>query len=135
IEDLGEGVIRTYYYDGSIVVYRLSVVNEAALQRLFEAILECLKIWPKDKPYRCMIDMFSHMIISLDHVASQAYLFATTRPELKGRVAVIARGGNHQYEHLHRLVENAFANNPRKIQVFRDDATALSWLSEAVQLS
>lgn len=133
VEDLGAGVIRTYYHDGEIVVYRLSVVNEAATNTLFGALLERLEAWPAGKPYRCIIDIFSHMTISLEQVANSAHIFGTTRPDLQGRVAIVMRGRSQQYEALNRLMQTAFSQQPRSFHLFRTDREAIDWLSAPIQ--
>lgn len=129
VENLGEGVIRTYYHDGAIVVYRLSVVNEAATKTLFAAIIERLETWPAGKPYRCIIDIFSHMTISLEQVAQNAHFFGATRPDLHGRVAIVVRGRSQQFEALSRLMQSAFAHQPRHFHLFRSDTEAIEWLT------
>lgn len=129
VEDLGEGVIRTYYQDGSIVVYRLSVVNEAATLTLFRAIQARLQSWPANKPYRSMIDIFSHMTVSMEQVAAYAHQFGETRPDLRGHVAIVVRGRSQQFESFSRLMREAFSDQPREFRVFRTDTDAIHWLS------
>lgn len=131
VQDLGQSVIRTSYQGGRIAVYRLSVVNSNTVEVLFEDMLNHLQTLAHGQHYQAIVDVFSHMAISLDEVVNYTQQASAIRPDIDCSIALIVRGRHHQFEALNRYFTSTMGQTPTSFRVFRSDREAIQWLGQA----
>ena len=55
--EIASGITREWLFDGRVIVYTVSSVNLAAINRWSISAVQTLEAWPKDRPYLALHDI------------------------------------------------------------------------------
>lgn len=127
VEDLSLGLIRTYYRNGRIVVYRLSATNNDAVAHLIHCGVDLLERWPATQPYLALVEVTSNMNIDLARLKAVAADVPTTRPDLCGASAYVLNGPLPK-AYVRQILDETVGLSPRPVRIFASTGDAVAWL-------
>lgn len=85
-ETIVKGLVREWYHDKRVVLYRLLIANNEVIQRWADLVQETLQAWPRTAPYLAIHDL-SQPGISLQYAALVNFDMMNIGVTLEGRMA------------------------------------------------
>ncbi|XWX05672.1 hypothetical protein VZO05_16050 (plasmid) [Aggregatilineales bacterium SYSU G02658] len=85
-EVLAKGLVREWFHDRRVVLYKLTVATPEIIAVWAEAVQDCLRTWPRTSPYLAIHDL-SQPGISLQYAALVNFDMMNIGVTLEGRMA------------------------------------------------
>ncbi len=85
-ETLTKGLIREWFHDRRVVLYRLTMATESTVEFWAKAVQDTLREWPRTQPYLAIHDL-SQPGVSLQYAALVSFDMMNIGVTLEGRMA------------------------------------------------
>lgn len=117
---------REWLADGQICRYRLCSSERAWMDAWIDDVSRIMRSWPVERPWRLLVDLRAVTVVAGAYGLSQGRTIARLRPDLPGRVAILAT--DTFTTRLTSIALRALPNDYRQRRLFADEAAAVAWL-------
>ena len=149
IDDVASGLVREWYFDKKVVVYRLTHVTHKVIDQWSDAVLKSIRNWNPDTPYLALHDL-SKPGVSLQYGSYVNFETINIGINQSGReeIDILLNANEHLKAHvainfsisMSGQVNRVLANRDTlhtqiEYKLFYDRIKALEWLAAALNPS
>ncbi len=126
VEWLSPSVSRQWLMNNRVVVFSVTDAKRESVDKWAEACKTAIANWPPDQPVLLMHDLSARGLALTPYARERAQDIAKTRPEARGRVAVIL--SSSLAATLIQLFLRSERETPRTHRAFASREKGLAWL-------